>query len=299
MFMEFSLTNCVPLRFQRILVRGEEMVMTLPAAKYDRKENYLVLDVNKQLFGIPHSKIISILDGPKCTAMPGLIDQVSGVIDFMDKPIPLLSFRKNLGLASIKEEMDALVEMLEQRKQDHLNWIAKLHGCVESGTEISVETNPHKCAFGKWYDSYVTENLGLARYLKQFDAPHKRIHNLAVQAKELLARNDHSGALDLIRRAETNELSKLVALFDQAAGILYGSITEYAVVVQVDDQRTSALAVDHLKYFGPLDEIVYPLQGMFDCRGRSFVDAYGMYAADESSVEILIVNLEHLIAQCN
>ena len=41
---------------------------------------------------------------------------------------------------------------LAQREVDHLNWAGKVTGVLLSGSsELTVETDPHKCGFGKWY----------------------------------------------------------------------------------------------------------------------------------------------------
>src|SRR3990167_4072912 len=41
---------------------------------------------------------------------------------------------------------------LAQREVDHLNWAGKVTGVLlNGGTELTVETDPHKCGFGKWY----------------------------------------------------------------------------------------------------------------------------------------------------
>ena len=71
-----------------------------------------------------------------------MADHVRGVIDFMGKPVPLYDFRSRLGEPSIRQDMEDLVELLMARKQDHLNWIAKLKDCVSTGTEIKLATNP-------------------------------------------------------------------------------------------------------------------------------------------------------------
>ncbi|MBU1449260.1 methyl-accepting chemotaxis protein, partial [Patescibacteria group bacterium] len=41
---------------------------------------------------------------------------------------------------------------LAQRELDHLNWANKVNGLLSDDkiTKLEVQTDPHKCAFGKW-----------------------------------------------------------------------------------------------------------------------------------------------------
>jgi len=265
-------------------------------SKYDPQGSYLVFSVDDRLFSLPFQKIVSVLDVPKVTMMPRMDEYISGVMDFMGQPISIYNFRKKIGAASVNEEIIKLSETLQQRKQDHLNWIARLKDAVTNCTEITVETNPHKCAFGKWYDSFCTDNLAMKRYLAKFDAPHKHIHAIGTQAKELIADGNCDAALKLIHETEQGALAQLVVLFDEAKAELRQAFTEYAIVVQADDLMKVALAVDEPRYFGVLDDLTFPLPKMVDQAGAGFVDAYGVLKSDGADAEILIVDLEKFLS---
>lgn len=265
--------------------------------KYDPQESYLVFAADERLFALPFQKIISVLDVPKATMMPAMSEHTRGVMDFMGEPITMYDFRKKIGAVSIREEIIKLSETLLQRKQDHLNWIAKLKEAVNSGSEITLETNPHKCAFGKWYDSFHTDSLSLKRYLAKFDAPHQHIHGIANHAKHLIAEGNTDAALNLIQETEQGELAQLVALFDEAKIELQHAYTEYAIVVHAEESMKVALAVDEPRYFGILDDITFPLPKMVDQHGVGFVDAYGVIKSDGVNTEILIVDLEKFLSE--
>lgn len=272
-----------------------ESLQAMSNDKYDPQGSYLVFSVNKQLFALPYQKIISVLDNPTATMMPGMDAHTRGVMDFMGKPVTLYDFRKITGILTMNEEIETLDDSLMKRKQDHLNWIAKLKDAVNSGSEITVETNPHKCAFGKWYDSFHTDNLGLSKYLEKFDAPHKHIHGIATRAKDLIAQGDVGAAMKLIDETENRELAELLRLFDGAKAELKRAHTEYAIVVHADDSMHVALAVDEPKYFGVLNDITYPLPKMVDREAASFVDAYGVLRSEGTDAEILIVELDKIL----
>jgi Chemoreceptor zinc-binding domain/CheW-like domain len=278
-------------------MNDESMLRTLlqPVCKYMQEWSYLVFTVNGQLYALPHQNIISILDKPQTTVIPGMVDEVSGVIDFMGKPLPLYDFRKIIGLRPLMEEADELASSLMQRKQDHLNWITKLKEAVTAGADITVETDPHKCAFGRWYDSFHSDNRIMERHLKQFDAPHKYIHGIALQAKQYMSDGDGDAALKLIQETEHNDLAKLVSLFDGTRQLLHRALTECVIVVQVGRAERVAFTVDEPSYFGQLDEITYPLPLMAVPQGAGFIEAHGVLNADGGASQVLIVALDKVI----
>lgn len=266
-----------------------------PAAKYDSQDNYLVFAVNKQLLALPHHRIISVLDNPGATLMPGMSPHARGVMEFMGEPVTYFDFRKIIGVQSVRQEIDELHAMLLLRRQDHLNWINTLKGSVNQGTAITVQTNPHLCAFGKWYDSFHSENLALGRFLQEFDLPHRQIHAIGLHAQEFLANGNREAALALIHETENRELAQLLRLFDRARGELERANSQYAIVTHAGDRQKVAFAVDEPKYFGLLEDITYPLPRMVTQGGNNFVDACGFLRADGANDEVLIVDLERLI----
>ncbi|MDD2852307.1 MAG: CZB domain-containing protein [Desulfuromonadaceae bacterium] len=265
--------------------------------RYDPKGSYLVFSADNRLFALPFQKIISVLDFPKTTMMPRMAEYMRGVMNFMGEPITMYDFRKTIGAVSMSDEITALSETLRQRKQDHLNWIAKLKEAVNTGAEITVETNPHKCAFGKWYDSFHTDNLALKRHLAKFDTPHQYIHGVASRAKQYITEGNQTAAQNLVRETEQGVLTQLVALFDETKAELQRAYTEYAIVVHADDSRKVALTVDEPRYFGALDEIIFPLSNLVDRHETGFVDAYGVLKSEGVDDEILIVALEKFLTE--
>jgi len=75
-----------------------------------------------------------------------------------------------------------------QREIDHLNWATKVNALLtdEHVTKLEVETDPHKCAFGKWYysdDRRKAEELvpALKPILASIEEPHRKLHESAVK----------------------------------------------------------------------------------------------------------------------
>jgi len=119
----------------------------------------------------------------------------------------ILSLSSFIGVGKIvgnAEEViggDQLNAELAQREVDHLNWVAKVSGVLlNGGTELNVETDPHKCGFGKWYYGGGHEHAekllpALKPLFDEIEEPHKKLHESAVAIKASLASGGTSAAL--------------------------------------------------------------------------------------------------------
>jgi methyl-accepting chemotaxis protein len=77
--------------------------------------------------------------------------------------------------------------MLAQKEVDHLIWASKVNALLtdDSVTQLDVQTDDHKCGFGKWLygnDRLAAEKLvpSLAPLLKSIEEPHRRLHESAI-----------------------------------------------------------------------------------------------------------------------
>lgn len=216
-------------------------------------------------------------------------EEIRGVIDFRGKAIPLYDMRRKMGRPLLAEEVEGLIGLLGQRKQDHLNWIENLKRSVDENRKVTVETDPHRCAFGQWYDGFRAESTNLAHYLAKFDEPHRRIHRLAIEVAEALARGSRDEAVSIIARGEQMELKTLIALFDGAAGALRRFTYEYAMIIEYGEQ-IFAVAADNVNSFGKFDEIVHPLPRAVAACSYNFIEAIGRLKNGDAATDVLLVD---------
>jgi len=254
-----------------------------------RDADYFVFTAKDYLLALPYYDIIQIVDSPICTSVPNMPDYLRGVINVMGESLPLIDTRIKLSLPSRQDEVDEFIHVFMTRKHDHLNWIEKLKKAVDNDEEITVETNPHKCAFGKWYDTYKPNTLALASYMNRFDRPHKAIHNLAVEAEELVRAGQKEQVKLLIHSAENNELKNLVKLFDGFEEQMRQSYQEYAVIVIHNGQKY-CLSVDSIKYFEKMDEIVKDAH-LFTSIDDKMIHGIGRKKVGDITEDIIILNL--------
>jgi len=122
-----------------------------------------------------------------------------------------------------------------QREVDHLNWAAQLSAYLndESVTELTVQTDPHKCGFGKWYygeGRQEAEKLvpQLAADLRAIEQPHKDLHASAVKIAALYNPIDMHLA-EFLAEKEVDHLKWVNAVYD------YLLMKKTALEVQKDD----------------------------------------------------------------
>ena len=102
-----------------------------------------------------------------------------------------------LGIGGIVTNATEVIEgnqlkaLMVQKEVDHLNWAGQVSDLINNDevTELAVETDPHKCAFGKWYysdDRQKAANMvpGLDGILARIEAPHQHLHESAIAIKK-------------------------------------------------------------------------------------------------------------------
>ena len=80
---------------------------------------------------------------------------------------------------------------LAQKEVDHLNWAGKVNALLtdDAVTELKVQTDPHKCAFGQWLYGQGRQQAealvpSLAPLLKEIEDPHAQLHASAIAIKD-------------------------------------------------------------------------------------------------------------------
>lgn len=111
---------------------------------------------------------------------------------------------------------NALMMSIKDKEVGHLDWLAKAElGLIDANArKLEVETDPHKCKFGKWYYSAERSRAevsipAIAGPLRDIEGYHTRLHRSAIRINEALAANDRTGA-NAVFAAETVPSLKMV-----------------------------------------------------------------------------------------
>lgn len=127
-------------------------------------------------------------------------------------------------------------ETLEQ-KLEHLEWTGHLSAFINDPdiTELDIELDHHKCGFGQWYygtgRQQAEQNLPLLKQvLKDIEAPHIKLHQTAVEIKEVF----HQGDIHLPSFLAKRESEHL----------LWAGNIQNAILTQ---QKTVSVELDHTR----------------------------------------------------
>ena len=208
---------------------------------------WVILKLEHELYGIAAPYVQTMVAMPEITAVPHQPACNRGVINLRGQVMPLVDLRLRLGMSSYLAKIDALVDMVKHREQDHVNWLAELESSVREKREFTLTTDPHKCKFGQWYDHYKPVSLSETQLLQQFDGPHKRIHGLAKKVRALVADNKAEEALALIENTRGGDFATMRNLFANFVALMRELTDTEIAMVLANMNRRAAVAVDAIE----------------------------------------------------
>lgn len=211
---------------------------------------WLLFQLENNYFAINSQRVTGIMICPEeMTRLPDSPDFVRGLIMMRGSIVRLLDLRMLFGIETIDLERERFHEMLEQRKHDHLNWVLELERCIEEEEPFQLATDPHKCAFGRWYDSYEAENNSVAHHLRKIEEPHRRLHEAALSVNSCDKNHDacnRERCLKTVMKELKEELvPRIVSLLDEAQDVFRESYREMAIIIEEGGRRLG-LIVDQV-----------------------------------------------------
>lgn len=213
---------------------------------------WVVARVYHQMAALHSSVVRELVIMPEVTPVPRMPDYFLGVMNWRGKIIPCIDLRKRLGMPAAKEELDELAAMITARAADHMAWLEELYRSVEERRPFSLTTDPHACAFGRWYDGFRTNNLVVSALLRKMDAPHKAIHALAIRVEELKNQGRFDEAAVMISSCRDTTLARLLGLFANFETVLEESYRPVAVIAHAAG-TLAAITVDSVEAVEPID----------------------------------------------
>ncbi len=164
-------------------------------------QQYILFELNGQSFAIVADCVREIvrLDATHATPLAPLF--VRGVTLLRGQTLSLLDLRLLLGMRGYQDVHRENVEEFKKRRQDHINWLAELENSVRENREFRLTLDPHKCAFGRWYDEYRADDPVLSLKLSLFDEPHRQIHAVGSRVRAMVDKGMRSEAVRVIAQA--------------------------------------------------------------------------------------------------
>lgn len=124
----------------------------------------------------------------------------------------------------LRQQIDGL---LAQKEIDHLNWVNKVNQLWTDPkvTQIDIETDDHKCGFGKWLygqDRKQLESMypDSAELIKKIEIPHQELHSSIININKTMA--DHPEREDGLTAASVIYYKQTIPALNQVQDIIYG-----------------------------------------------------------------------------
>lgn len=208
----------------------------------------IVFKLNQSLYSIGSRHVVSIMQLPEYQLLPDAPPSVLGMMLFRGEAVPLLDLRSVFGQPTLKQENEAFNAMLEARKQDHIHWVTELERCTMMNEPFPLATDPHQCAFGKWYDHYQSDSHTINFHLKKIDEPHRLLHQAALDV-ERCSHHCESCERDeclktILERAKASYVPTIVNLLDSAKELFKDAYREMVLVLK--DRRSVGIVVDEV-----------------------------------------------------
>ena len=207
---------------------------------------WVIVRCNKNLLGFNANLVGNMIALPKITHVPDCVHYMSGTITVRGAVIPLIDLRVFTGQPSAAQEVEEFCALMDQRLADHENWLRELKASVDEEREFTLTTDPHKCAFGQWYESYHTDDRFVAGILRKFEAPHKQIHGIADKVTHLVTDGKVAEAHQLIDTTSNVELRTMIGLFDDIKKAAHEAGRRRIAMVLELGERTLALDIDEV-----------------------------------------------------
>lgn len=219
----------------------------------------VLVRVNKQLYAVNSKNVISMIDMREVTSMPGTPEEIMGIMRFRGAAVPVINMRTLFNSASIQDEYEDFKKMIDQRITDHINWVGKLEESVASGERFTLPTDPHQCAFGRWFYQFDSKELTVKHHLNKIEEPHRLLHEIAHDV-EFYKNKDTQEAKDKIEKlldtVKSEYMSKVIELLEETKVIFESVYSEMMVVLEKDGKQAS-LVVDEILSVEELDDVEY------------------------------------------
>lgn len=249
---------------------------------------YVIFRLLDQQYAISSYYVREMVLLPKVAPVPQTPSYVRGVINLRGKVLPVFDLRQRMGMQSFTGELEDLISLLDQRERDHRNWLSELESSVRERRDFKLATDPHKCAFGKWYDNFTTDNRTLDTCLRRFDAPHREIHGIALKVRDLVAVGDFDAAHELIQQTKDNALAEMIKLFAEVRRLLLEDQREIVICLEIQQGMIQAAAVDSIETVEKLTETGFEeLPDIMGTASCNFIAGLGKRSKGDDFVQLL------------
>jgi chemotaxis signal transduction protein len=268
------------------------------AAQYAQGLRAFTFWISDTLYAIDISKVLTISqEMENIQSVPSEAKGLVGMVEFQDNAVPVLDFANLLGFPSGVENNLELIQLLSDREKDHVDWVSALEDSLMNDTPFSKARDPHKCAFGQWYDSFKSRDETLMEVMAEFNAPHIQIHSLADKLLDLKKDGHLDEAVKILRYERSVTLKRLLKRFEQARTYLRESSRQVLLyVTENGTDPTLALRIDDINDvvdFKP--EQFKPMQSVNTLLNQAAAQVVVAYLKQNNQADSLLVDATRLV----
>lgn len=243
----------------------------------DNQANHLFVSfkVKGQTYALDADIVESIFElQQELTPVPKTNGCILGLIPMRGAFMPVIDLRCVMQAESLAQEEAAFIQMLHDRKQDHVRWVEQLEKAVEEDVPFTLATDHHECAFGKWYDRYQAPSHAVRLAMDSIDKPHQAIHRSALDC--LACRGDREKQRQIIKRVSIPAMNGVLRGIDQMIAEYTSSRRKMCIALSGDGARFG-IAVDEILSVEQLERM-QPVETLGD---NELVYGYGSSKSEE------------------
>lgn len=255
---------------------------------------HVVVGVDCLQLAIPCHAVREMLQMPGVSVVPGSPPFIRGVVNLRGEVLPMIDLRLRLGLPRYGADAQDFIRMMEERAEEHRQWLAELESSIRENRAFTLAMDPTQCTFGKWYAGFRTENAVLGALLRSFEDPHRQIHELAGKAQALVAAQRAGEAISLVENARGTLLARLLQLFGRVGSVIAETQREMAVVISLTGNRRVCISVDEVRAVEPVDVAGQTQDGHHSESEDPLVGPAIRRTQNQGLVSVL--NVDHLLA---
>lgn len=260
---------------------------------------WIVFKVNKNTYAVNSEDVISIIKmTDEIIDIPDIQEYIRGVMNLRGSIIPLIDLKVLFKEDSLEKIVDDYSNMIVARKQDHINWVNELDRCMKNGEEFKLATDPHKCAFGKWFYSYKPENNTIGFHIKKIEEPHRLLHEAAAEYNN--CNKDHANCnrreclKDVLERVKEEYMPQIVSILDDSISVLKNNFKEMIIVLEHNDFK-AGIIVDSVSSIESISTAFE--QGNMSSEYYNSKFILGVGKTDKTESMVLMVNVDNVLSK--
>lgn len=196
---------------------------------------FIVFRVHGELYCVNSRDITAIIPVPSHKPVPNAPACVTGMFHYQNGVYNMLDLRSVFSLRTMEQEFTQFGDMIDARKQDHIEWVNELERSIKAEEPFTLATDPHCCKFGQWYDNFHTENSTVQFVLHKIDEPHRLLHQAAVEVQNCAGQCESCTRAECLKsildRAKEEYMPEILSLLDETKEIFKSHIYHEMVLV--------------------------------------------------------------------